>query len=367
MYNNQMKYLFLFLIIIGSQSNLHSQYTIKGKVISICKGHVEEPLGFIKIHLDGETPINTDGYGNFEFQNISGLYKISISTIDQMPFNSEIKVTENIENALIILEYGFDCDFDNLLKKIRVPKFKNHTIIENNLKVLPFQHDVPVFESSLKSGTSYPVKTIIKDNSDSLAYIAGSFNYPKTPIHSRVDLRRNATIIETTYTDSLGYFYFGQIPVGMYSLTSSYYDSINIELKADSCLFVHLNLQRNRFHSIYSSCSGKNPSQPPIVDFNFRGTLIEKKSKKPLIGKQSEVSIFKGQFATDENGLFECQIGIDCSSRGIYPKSPLIRLTVTGFEPYFFRLRPTWEGDEAGIGFYFQEVDLGVIELVKVK
>jgi hypothetical protein len=121
----------LFLLIT---CGLFSQHTFKGKVISVCNGNIEEPLGFIKVHLNGETLVNTDAYGSFEVQDISGLHQISINTGSHAPFNSEINVTDNIENVLIILEYRIDCDFDNLLIQKKKPKFKDYLILENSYR-----------------------------------------------------------------------------------------------------------------------------------------------------------------------------------------------------------------------------------------
>jgi hypothetical protein len=121
--------LFLFIT-----CGLFSQHTFKGKVILVCNGNIEEPLGFIKVHLNGETLVNTDAYGSFEVQDISGLHQISINTGSHAPFNSEINVTENIENVLIILEYRIDCDFDNLLIQKKKPKFKDYLILEKTYR-----------------------------------------------------------------------------------------------------------------------------------------------------------------------------------------------------------------------------------------
>ena len=78
-----------------------------------------------------------------------------------------------------------------------------------------------------------------------------------------------------------------------------------------------------------------------IVDFNIMGTLIDKKSKKPLSGVLEELFVSERQFDTKENGGFEHKLGIDCSPKsGLYPNHSMsIRLTVSGFKTYYFRLK----------------------------
>jgi hypothetical protein len=126
-----MKQISATILLLFITSGIYSQHTFKGKVISICKGHIEEPVGFVKVYFDSKTFIYTDGNGGFEFQNISGSHTISIHTGSHTQFDSKIEVNENIENALIVLEYDIDCEFDNLISQKKRPKFKDFLIIEN--------------------------------------------------------------------------------------------------------------------------------------------------------------------------------------------------------------------------------------------
>ena len=124
----------IFLLSLLSFTS-QAQYTIKGKVTSFCKGHESDSL-LVRLIIEGEQEISTDLDGNFEFvAEYEGMHEISVPAGSDGPyeaFYAKLYVTESIDNALIILEYSIDCDFDNELTPIKMPKHKKYRVLKNH-------------------------------------------------------------------------------------------------------------------------------------------------------------------------------------------------------------------------------------------
>jgi hypothetical protein len=186
--------------------------------------------------------------------------------------------------------------------------------------------------------------------------------------------------LRSTYSNSNGQFYFGQLVSGNYQISlPDYSDTISFKIKNDSCTWLSIDNKLKKVISSYQLChcgSFEIENSKP-ENFSLKVQFIDQHNGTPINNSTAFFSISENELKTNEQGKLNFDFKLASNNnrltRGhrtysieVKPSEKILAyLEVKGYVPYWFYIVPSFLSDDTYIPEYFREFDFGIIELKK--